>query len=78
MVAVTHGCVVVVLQPSCSLRAAYRRSPMTVHLVLSQSLFMCFIPLLRAQHVKPSAQQTRPRSAIDDTVPSKLLGTLHV
>lgn len=30
--------------PSCSLCAAYKRSPMTVHLVLSQALFMCFKP----------------------------------
>lgn len=44
MVAVTHDCVMVVSQPSCSLCAAYRKSPMTVHLVLSQSLLMCFNP----------------------------------
>lgn len=41
MMAVAHGCVVAVSLPSYSLHAAYKRSPMTVRLVLSQSLFMC-------------------------------------
>lgn len=42
--AVTRGCVVVVPLPSHSLHTAYKRSPVTVHLVLSQSLFMCLKP----------------------------------
>lgn len=42
MTTVTRGCMLVV--PPCSQHAAYKRSPMTVHLVLSQSFFMCLKP----------------------------------
>lgn len=42
--AVTPGCMVAVSLSYPSLCAAYKRSLMTVHLVLSQSLFMCLKP----------------------------------
>lgn len=78
--AVTCGCAVAVSLLSCSLHAAYKRSLMTVHLVLSQSLFMSLKPLHRARHIKQSAEQIRPRSAVEHAADkdSKLLGKLSV